>query len=108
MIVKEWWDFRELLNILDIKDEELEKLLDDASDMLDDMEIEITKELMMSNIHTEQTLEQIHEQVLEDDAKLLLSEEIDELCYLYNLHADDDRDEIIFFIAESIYENQYT
>ena len=46
MIVKEWWDFRELLNILDIKDEELEKLLDDASDMLDDMEIEITKELI--------------------------------------------------------------
>jgi len=46
MIVKEWWDFRELLNILDIKDEELEKLLDDASDMLDDMKIEITKELI--------------------------------------------------------------
>ena len=34
----------------------------------------------MSNIHTEQTLEQIHEQVLEDDAKLLLTEEIDEIC----------------------------
>tara|TARA_R110002126_G_scaffold36359_1_gene110737 strand:+ start:15 stop:230 length:216 start_codon:yes stop_codon:yes gene_type:complete len=62
----------------------------------------------MSNIYKEQTLEQIHDELLEQDAKLLLSEEIDELCYLYNLHADDDRDEIIFFIAESIYENQYT
>ena len=62
----------------------------------------------MSNIQTEQTLEQIYDELLEQDAKLLLTEEIDELCYLYNLHADDDRDEIIFFIAESIYENQYT
>ena len=62
---------------------------------------------MMSNIHTEQTLEQIHEQVLEDDAKLLLTEEIDEISYLYNLHADDDRDEILNFIAESIFYNQH-
>ena len=62
----------------------------------------------MSNIHNEQTLEQIHEQVLEDDAKLLLTEEIDEICYLYDLHADDDRDEILGFIAESIFYNQYT
>ena len=60
----------------------------------------------MSDTQTEQTLEQIHEQVLEDDAKLLLTEEIDEICYLYNLHADDDRDEILGFIAESIYYNQ--
>ena len=62
----------------------------------------------MSNIHTEQTLEQIHEQVLEDDAKLLLTEEIDELCYLYNLHADDDRDEILTFISENIFYNKHT
>ena len=61
----------------------------------------------MSNIHNEQTLEQIHEQVLEDDAKLLLTEEIDEISYLYNLHADDDRDEILNFIAESIFYNQH-
>ena len=33
----------------------------------------------MSNTHNEQTLEQIHEQVLEDDAKLLLTDEIDEI-----------------------------
>lgn len=62
----------------------------------------------MSNIHNERTLEQIHEQVLEDDAKLLLTDEIDEICYLYELHADDDREEILSFIAESIYYNQHT
>tara|TARA_R110000744_G_scaffold29976_1_gene71198 strand:+ start:128 stop:346 length:219 start_codon:yes stop_codon:yes gene_type:complete len=62
----------------------------------------------MSNIHNEQTLEQIHEQVLEDDAKLLLTEQIDEICYLYELHADDDREEVLSFIAESIFYNQYT
>ena len=62
---------------------------------------------MMSNIHNERTLEQIHEQVLEDDAKLLLTDEIDEICYLYELHADDDREEILGFIAESIYYNQH-
>ena len=64
--------------------------------------------VMMSNIHNEQTLEQIHEQVLEDDAKLLLTEQIDEICYLYELHADDDREEVLSFIAESIFYNQYT
>jgi len=63
---------------------------------------------MMSNIHNERTLEQIHEQVLEDDAKLLLTDEIDEICYLYELHADDDREAILEFIAESIYYNQHT
>jgi hypothetical protein len=62
----------------------------------------------MSNIHNERTLEQIHEQVLEDDAKLLLTDEIDEICYLYELHADDDREAILEFIAESIYYNQHT
>ena len=61
----------------------------------------------MSNTNTEQTLEQIYEQVLEDDAKLLLTEEIDEICYLYELHADDDREAILEFIAESIYYNQH-
>jgi len=62
----------------------------------------------MSNTHNEQTLEQIYEQVLEDDSKLLLTEEIDKICYLYELHADDDRDEVLSFIAESIFYNQHT
>ena len=62
----------------------------------------------MSNTHNEQTLEQIYEQVLEDDAKLLLTEDIDEICYLYELDADDDRETILEFLAESIYYNQHT
>ena len=61
----------------------------------------------MSNQHNERTLEQIYEQVLEDDAKLLLTEDIDEICYLYELDSDDDRDEILGFIAESIFYNQH-
>lgn len=63
---------------------------------------------MMSNQHNEQIQEQIYEQVLEDDSKGLLENEIRDVQLMYNLHPDDDRDDILFFIAESIYENQYT
>ena len=63
---------------------------------------------MMSNTHNEQIQEQIYEQVLEDDSKGLLENEIRDVQLMYNLHPDDDRDDILFFIAESIYENQYT
>ena len=62
----------------------------------------------MSNITNEQTLEQIFDEVLEHDSQGLLEDEIDEICYLYDLHADDDRDEILGFIAESIFYNQHT
>jgi len=61
----------------------------------------------MSNIHNEQTLEQIFDEVLEQDSKGLLEDDIEEICYLYGLHTDDDRDEILGFIAESIYYNQH-
>jgi hypothetical protein len=46
MKYKEWWDFRELLNILDIEDVELKKVIDDACDMIDDMKMEITQEII--------------------------------------------------------------
>lgn len=62
----------------------------------------------MSDTHNEQIYEQIYEQVLEDDSKGLLENEIRDVQLMYNLHPDDDRDDILFFIAESIYENQYT
>jgi hypothetical protein len=61
----------------------------------------------MSNITNEQTLEQIFDEVLEHDSQGLLEDEREEICYLYDLHADDDRDEILGFIAESIYYNQH-
>ena len=58
----------------------------------------------MSNIHNEQTNEKIYEEifdeVLEQDSKGLLEDDIEEICYLYELHADDDRDEILYQIAE--------
>ncbi len=62
----------------------------------------------MSNTTNEQTLEQIFDEVLEQDSQGLLEDEIEEICYLYELHADDDRDEILSFIAESIFYNQHT
>ena len=55
----------------------------------------------------EQAFEKIFDEVLEQDKKGLLEDEIDEICYLYDLHADDDRDEILGFIAESIFYNQH-
>ena len=61
----------------------------------------------MSHLQNEQTLEQIFDEVLEHDSQGLLEDEIDEICYLYDLHADDDRDEILGFIAESIFYNQH-
>ena len=66
----------------------------------------------MSNMHNEQTNEKIYEEifdeVLEQDSKGLLEDDIEEICYLYELHADDDRDEILSFIAEGIFYNQHT
>jgi len=61
----------------------------------------------MTNITNEQTLEQIFDEVLEQDSKGLLEDDIEEICYLYELHADDDRDEILNFIAEGIFYNQH-
>ena len=59
----------------------------------------------MSHLQNEQTLEQIFDEVLEQDSQGLLEDEIEEICYLYDLHADDDRDEILGFIAENIFYN---
>ena len=62
----------------------------------------------MSNTHNEQTLEQIFDEVLEQDSKGLLEYDIDEICYLYELDADDDRDEILQIIAENEFYEQFT
>lgn len=61
----------------------------------------------MSNLQNEQTLEQIVDEVLEQESKGLLEDEINEISYLYDLHSVHDRDEIIDFIAESIFYNQH-
>jgi hypothetical protein len=56
----------------------------------------------MSNLHNEQQLENIHHQLLEQDRKGLIDDEINTIARNYGLHEDDDRDEIINFLAEFI------
>jgi len=60
----------------------------------------------MSNQYNEQTLENINHYVLEQDRKGLLDDEIDYTAFAHGLHPDDDRDEILEYIAESIFYEQ--
>jgi hypothetical protein len=60
----------------------------------------------MSVIHNEQQLENIYDEVVEMDNKGLLEIEIRDMVINYGLHPDDDRDEILQLIAESILNNQ--
>lgn len=68
---------------------------------------------MMSEIEpdvdmiNEQAFDRILDDVLEQDKEGLLEEDIQIICDVYGLHADDDRDEILGFIAESIFYNQH-
>ena len=62
----------------------------------------------MSNLNNEEILERLHQQLHAQDSRGLLDDEVNTIAREHGLHADDDRDKIIFFIAESIYENQYT
>ena len=59
----------------------------------------------MSNLHNEQQLENIHHQVIEEDRAGKLDFEVDEISYMYDLNPDDDRDEILQFIAEMRFYN---
>ena len=56
--------------------------------------------------HNEQTLENINHYVLEQDRKGLIDNEIDYMAFAHGLHPDDDRDEILEYIAESIFHEQ--
>jgi len=62
----------------------------------------------MSNTTKDQALEQIFEEVLDLDQQGLLEEDIQIICNVYGLHEDDDRDEILGFIAENMFYNQTT
>ena len=59
----------------------------------------------MSNLHNEQQLENIHHQVIEEDRAGKLDFEVNEISYMYDLNPDDDRDEILQFIAEMRFYN---
>ena len=57
----------------------------------------------MSNIYNQEQLENIHHQLLEQDRKGLIDDEINTVARTYGLDEDDDRDEIINFLAEFIF-----
>ena len=59
----------------------------------------------MSNTTKDQALEQIFEEVLDLDQQGLLEEDIQIICDVYGLDEDDDRDEILGFIAENRFYN---
>ena len=60
----------------------------------------------MSVIYNEQQLENIYDEVIEMDNKGLLEIEITDISINHGLHQDDDRDEILQLIAESILNNK--
>ena len=59
----------------------------------------------MSNQTNDQLYEKIWDEVLELDSKGLLEEEIFTIADNYGLHEDDDRDDILQFIAERMFYN---
>jgi hypothetical protein len=66
------------------------------------MTSEIEPDVDMIN---EQAFDRILDDVLEQDKQGLLEEDIRIICDVYGLHEDDDKDDILFFIAESLYEH---
>ena len=59
----------------------------------------------MSNQHNEKEFEEIILEVEELDNLCELEEEIQTISKSYGLHEDDDREEILYFIAENIFEH---
>ena len=53
----------------------------------------------------DQAFDRILDDVLEQDKEGLLEEDIQIICDVYGLHADDDRDDILGFIAENRFYN---
>ena len=62
----------------------------------------------MSTLNEAVALETLTEELIEQDNKGLLDNEVQAIAEFYNLHQDDDRVEIIYFIAEGIYYNYYS
>lgn len=59
----------------------------------------------MSNHTNEQVLERLLDEVVEQDSKGLLEEEIFTIADNYGLDENEDREEILQFIAERIFYN---
>ena len=66
----------------------------------------------MSNLHNQEQLENqfetILDQLLDQDRKGLIDDEINTVARNYDLDEDDDRDEIINFLAEFIIHDMNT
>jgi len=60
----------------------------------------------MSNIINELSLERLYDRAVEQDAKGLIEDDINDISIRYNLHQDDDRDQILQIIAEIQYEEK--
>jgi rRNA processing protein Gar1 len=63
---------------------------------------------MMTNKINDETLQRLYEDVVADDEAGLIDDVISNVAYLYGLHEDDDRDEILQFIAEQEFYEQFT
>ena len=59
----------------------------------------------MSNQHNRKEFEKIMQEVEQLDQEGMLEADIQTVSQVYGLHEDDDRDDILFFIAENLYEN---
>ena len=61
----------------------------------------------MSNTTNTMILENLFDEVLEQDEKGLLDDEVNEIAREQGLHVDDDRDEILGIIVDRIFELKY-
>ena len=61
----------------------------------------------VSNTTNTMILENLFDEVLAQDAKGLLDDEVNEIARDQGLHVDDDRDEILEIITNRIFEVKY-
>lgn len=59
----------------------------------------------MSNQHNQNEFDKVIQEVVGLDEEGHLEEEIQTISKAYGLHEDDDREKILFFIAENLFEN---
>ena len=63
---------------------------------------------MMTNKINDETLERLYQDAIVDDERGLIDDEINDIARMNNLHPKDDRDEILQFIAEKEFYEQFT
>ena len=62
----------------------------------------------MTNKINDETLQRLYEDVVADDEAGLIDDVVNTVAYINGLDADDDRDEILQFIAEEEFYTQFT